>query len=286
MIVFLLFLNYLGYTTARLIDQALIGQTIEASRRQILDSRTRIATQVQLSMLPAVPPYHLSFDIAGQSIPARAVGGDFYSYHKLAKDRLAIIIGDVSGKGMPAALLMAVTTGIIDSLTPSFAKNEPAALLEAVAIRLRKHIFRSRLNTACLIAFFERDRLRVVNAGCIEPIIRRGNGQVEWLNIGGLPLGTEMTSADLKRNQAETFLNKGDMAIFVTDGVVEAKNTSREMLGFERLQAIVAAGPTHSVEAMKLHILDKVEAHRGLAEQNDDVTVIVVQERETSVHVT
>ncbi|NUO02729.1 MAG: serine/threonine-protein phosphatase, partial [Saprospiraceae bacterium] len=126
----------------------------------------------------------------------------------------------------------------------------------------------------------------VVNAGCLEPLIRRTQGQVEWLTAGGLPLGMEVTPADLRRQKVETTLRNGDMVIFMTDGVVEAKNKARQMLGFNSLESIVATGPYHSAEAMKLHILDKVEAHRGAAEQDDDVTIVVVRVKENSSHVT
>ncbi|MFC1976469.1 PP2C family protein-serine/threonine phosphatase, partial [Chloroflexota bacterium] len=275
--VILFFLTFLGYITSRLIDQVLASQVIEAARRQELESRTRIAIEVQMSMLPARPPTSAGFEIAGQSIPARDVGGDFYDYHQLTNGELAIVIGDVTGKGMPAALLMAVTTGMIDSLIPSAA--EPTELLIVATARLQKHSQRSGMNAACLVAFLkDYGVLCAANAGCIAPIIRRTNGQVEWLDVRGLPMGVD--SELIRYKQAETTLMPGDMVIFSTDGVVEAQNETNSLLGFETLESIIASGPSDSAEAMKLYILDKVEAHRGPAEQSDDVTVVVVRAKE------
>jgi len=272
--ILLFFLTFLGYTTSHLVDRVLTAQVAEAARRQELESRTRIATEVQLSMLPTGSPFHPDFDIAGQSIPARDVGGDFYSYHRFPDDELAIIVGDVTGKGIPAALLMAVTTGMMDSLTPG--ATEPRGLLAAATTRLHRHSQRSGLNAACLVTFLNKARLRVANAGCIAPAIRRINGRVEWLDINGLPMGV-MVGGPVEYNQTETILIPGDLIIFATDGVVEAQNSAQQMLGFDSLEAIISSGPAHSAQAMALHILDKVESHRGSAEQNDDVTVVVVR---------
>lgn len=282
MILFLIFLSFLGAVTAVLIDRVLTAQTAEVGRRQELESRTQIAAEVQLSMLPSQPPVHRHFDLAGQSIPARDVGGDFYSYYTLGNGHLAIVVGDVTGKGIPAALLMAVTIGMIDGLVPNF--TEPVELMTAVSTRLYKHSQRSRLNAACLLTFLEGNRLRVVNAGCIEPVIRRANGQVEWLNIGGLPMGLEPTLADGQRHLAERELSPGDMAIFVTDGVVECKNERGHLLGFDGLEAIVAAGPNRSAQEMKSHILEQVDTFRGQHEPEDDMTVVVAQLKELPTH--
>jgi len=280
-VIFLLvFITFVSYTASRLIDQVLEAQVAEAARRQELESRTKIAAEVQMSMLPARAPAYAGFDIAGRSIPARDVGGDFYNYHQLATGELAIIIGDVTGKGMSAALLMAVTTGMIDSLIPTTAK--PTELLAVTAARLAKHSQRSGLNAACLAAFLREDgTLSVANAGCIAPAIRRNGDGVEWLNVQGLPMGV---NSDLIRyEQVETVLAPGDLAIFTTDGVVEAQDIHQKILGFDRLESIIAAGPTASAHAMQTYILDQVQTFQDSAEQFDDMTVIVIQVREDSL---
>ncbi len=275
--IFLIFITFIGYTTSRLVDRVLEAQIAEAARRQELESRTKIAAEVQMSMLPAAPPLYTGFDISGHSIPARDVGGDFYNFHQLATGELAIIIGDVTGKGMSAALLMAVTTGMIESLIPTTAK--PTELLALTAIRLEKHSQRSGLNAACLAAFLREDGvLCVANAGCIAPVIRRNNHHLEWLNVQGLPMGVDH---DLVRyEQVEVALAPGDLIIFTTDGVVETQNAQNRILGFERLENIIAAGPTTSAQAMQAHILEHVQAYQNSTEQADDMTVIVVQVKE------
>lgn len=281
---FLLILSFFGYITARLFDNVLAAQIAEVTRRQKLESRTRIAIEVQLSMLPTAPPSYAHLDIAGQSIPAREVGGDFFNYHQANSDELVVIIGDATGKGIPAALLMAVTTGIFDSLATQF--TQPAVLLKAMTGHLYKHSRRNGLNIACLVAFFQGCRLCVANAGCVEPVIRRKDGRVEWLPAGGLPLGLEVSLNLEPWEQVYTDLAVGDMVILITDGIVETKNKAGRMLSFEQLGAIIATGPTHSARAMKYHILDRVEAYRGPQEQEDDVTLVVVRVKEVSGYVT
>src|SRR5690606_27676061 len=124
------YLGGLGFMTGMFIDRVLAAQVFEAARRQELESRTQIAAELQLSLLPANAPTHPHFEIEGYSFPARDVGGDFYNFYHLGDD-LVIIIGDITGKGIPAALLMAVTTGIIDGLVPS--TTEPGQLLVKIA---------------------------------------------------------------------------------------------------------------------------------------------------------
>ncbi len=272
--IMLLFLTFLGFINSRLIDRVLTAQVAEAARRQELESRAEIAAEVQLSMLPEEPPpEHPLFDIAGQSVPAYEVRGDFYNYYRPSNNKLSIIVGDVTGKGMPAALMMAVTTGIINSLIPNV--KEPNQLLAAVNAQLQEHSQRSGFLTACLVGFLGRYKLQVANAACIEPLIRRANGQLEWLQIGGLPLGVEYNP--LGYRQVETGLSAGDMIIFTTDGVVESKNEFSRLLSFESLEAIVAAGPAHSAQAMRNHIFEQVWTHQGSAAQHDDVTVVVAR---------
>ncbi len=272
------FLTVLGHISSRLIDRVLLDQITEARRRQELESRAKIAAEVQLKMLPDRPPECANYDIAGQCLPARDVGGDFYNYHLLLNGDLAVTIGDVTGKGMPAALLMAITTGMIDSLMP--AAIEPGQLLATVAARLHKHSHTSGLNTACLVAFFNRDRLRVANAGCISPLIRRAAGHLEWLDVGGLPLGVNQKSEVYR--QVEAALYPGDWVIFTTDGVVEAMNASRQIMGFKSLENIIAAAPAHTALAMRRHIIEQVQRYQSGHEQEDDITVVVVHVLENS----
>ena len=277
--VFLLYLSVLGFITATLIDRVLAAQVAEAARRQELESRTQIAAELQLSMLPAVAPFHPHFEIDGCSCPARDVGGDFYSYHVVNKDELIIIIGDVTGKGISAALLMAVTTGIIESLVPN--TIGPGELLTKIAAQIEKHCHRSQLNAACLAAFLQKDRLRVANAGCIEPLIRRPDGRVEWLQASGLPIGTGLNQT--RYEQSEIELGPNDMIIFSTDGVVETQNEANQIFGFEALEQITTAGPVDRAEAMVNHIIGVTRLFQGRGEQRDDTTLVVVRVKEDAV---
>jgi serine phosphatase RsbU (regulator of sigma subunit) len=205
------------------------------------------------------------------------VGGDFYNYHQLASGELAIIIGDVTGKGVSAAMLMAVTTGMIDSLIPTV--NQPTDLLIVTAARLQKHSRRNGgMNTACLVSFLnQQGELCVANAGCIAPVIRRANGELEWVNVRGLPMGVDMHQLSYEYEQVGTVLAPGDLVIFTTDGIVESQNDNRQILGFEQLESIIASGPVSSAQAMKNHIINQVQGYQGSVGQADDMTVVVVR---------
>jgi serine phosphatase RsbU (regulator of sigma subunit) len=116
----------------------------------------------------------------------------------------------------------------------------------------------------------------MANAGCIAPIIRRMNGLVEWIDIGGLPLGMGV-GAQKGYAEAEVNLEPGDIIILTSDGVVEATNLANEMFGFERLKEVVAAGPTSSAQAMLDHLKAAISAFIKEAEPHDDMTIVIVQ---------
>jgi serine phosphatase RsbU (regulator of sigma subunit) len=118
--------------------------------------------------------------------------------------------------------------------------------------------------------------MRVANAGCMTPLIRRVNGSVEWVDVSGLPLGIGLGSQG-GYTEVELTLKSGDLILLTSDGVVEAMNLSGEILGFERLEQLVASGPQTSAEAMLNHLRAAVLAFVGEAELHDDLTIVIVQ---------
>ena len=118
--------------------------------------------------------------------------------------------------------------------------------------------------------------LSAANSGCITPIIRRSDGSVEWIEVGGMPLGVGL-GFNLGYEEMSLQLNKGDFVILTSDGIVEANNAADEMYGFDRFEQAVAAGPATSAEAMLAHLKDEVAAFVGGAEAHDDLTLVVVQ---------
>lgn len=237
-----------------------------------------IARQIQVNLLPSAAPEIAGLDIVGLSQPARQVGGDFYNYFVFDHEQVGIAVGDVSGKGIQAALMMALSYGLLT--TQVRRALAPAALLAALNVELRPHTQRSKLNTALAYLALKPAgagwELQVGNAGLVAPLVRRRGGKVEWWDIGGLPLGT-MREEGKEYEQLAQALYPGDALILSSDGIVEAMNKYRELYGFERLTSCVAAAAGDSAAAIQEHVLSDVQAFVDGAEQNDDMTLVVVR---------
>ena len=272
----------------------------EHIRLAAINQELTLAYNIQESLLPLPQPdWPEGPEVICDNSPAREVGGDLYAYHdftpssgldeKLAFPRkYALTIGDVSGKGMPAVLLMAVSLASFQSIVGQ--ELSPSELLLHLDNSLAGYTLETRQNCAMVYAEIaqispqdlkgEEDDstyvIRVANAGCIWPIIKRVDGSVEWIKANGMPLGLGF-STQLGYNEKALGLSKGDLVILTSDGVVEATNTKDEMFSFERLEETVKSVPQHGAEAMLNHLKAEVAAFVGEAEQRDDVTIVVAQ---------
>lgn len=234
-----------------------------------------IAQQIQTSLLPTAAPQVRGLDIVGLSRPARHVGGDFYNYFVFDEGRVGVAVGDVSDKGMQAALMMALSFGLL--ITNVRRDIAPAELLASLNLQVRPHTLRNHLNTAMAYLTLETNpqgwNLKVSNAGLIAPLVRHGDGRVEWLNVGGTPLGTV---ANTRYEEISRTLQPGDVLVVSSDGILEAMNKSRELYSFVRLVACLANAPRGTAEQIKEHILADMRAFAGGVEPHDDVTLVVI----------
>lgn len=232
------------------------------------------ARSVQQSLLPTRAPQSDEYDIAGATRTARQVGGDLFGYYQRAGGTLALALGDVAGKGMPAALLMAACAVAIAGAMP--AGLPPAAALDQIHQMLRPSVGRGQNAAVCLV-YLEGPLARIANAGAVAPLLR-SRQEVRMLDIGGLPLGTPLT-ASRPYEELEVRLEPGDMIVLSSDGIVEAMNERGELYGFERFVSAVASGPDDSAQAMLAHILADVAAFAGEAEMHDDMALVVARFR-------
>lgn len=192
--------------------------------------------------------------------------------------RYAVAVGDVSGKGMPAALLMAVSMAsfqaiIGQGLTP---KDLLTHLDGAIALYTRTTGQNCALVYMEITSLLDGSIMRVANAGCVMPIIRQVDGTVRWIEVFGTPLGMDL-SGEVGYQEVEVSLAPGDLIILTSDGVIEANDATGEMFSFDRLEQAVATGPTASAEAMLEHLKAAVAAFVGKTEPHDDLTIVVVQ---------
>jgi serine phosphatase RsbU (regulator of sigma subunit) len=236
-----------------------------------------IARRIQLSLLPAQDPDIPGLDIVGFSIPAEEVGGDFYHYLQFDDNRVGIAVGDVSGKGVSAALFMAVSVSTLQAKSP-YHKHTPQLLAEMNGL-LHKQM-RGNMNTALLYTMIQQQpdghlTLSASNAGLVSPLLRRnGEAACQTIEIGGLPLGV---IKDVAYHACHIHLLPGDLILLCSDGVVEAMNPQGEMFGFDRLEHFLlqcnSLPATDVVELLRQEITHFV----GEATQHDDITMVVVR---------
>ena len=267
------------FAFASQVAMAIQNARLHEELRYRMEFELSTARNIQKSLLAFHPPQIPGLDIAGFCEPAREVGGDFYNFSVLDNQHLGIAVGDVSGKGIHAALMMALSFGFLS--TESRYILTPSALMNTMNAELRPHSQHNTMNTALgyLSLSQNGDRhdgawhVRAANAGLIAPLIRRRTGQIEWLDICGLPLGMV---DDLTYSEQAYQLYPGDAILLTTDGVVEAMNAAGEIFGLEQLSDSIAQADCQNAQDLLQVILSRMNAFTGGAETHDDVTMVVV----------
>jgi ketosteroid isomerase-like protein len=209
----------------------------EISERARIEQELRVARRIQQASLPEEVPTLDRWEISPLYRPAREVGGDFYDFHLLSEGRLGVVIGDATGKGVPAALVMSTTCGMLQLAAQELDSSSPGEVLSRVNETLFARI-PSNMFVTCFYAVLEPESatLRYANAGHDLPYLWHG-GAAEELRARGMPLGL---MPGMHYEEKEIVLQEGDSALLYTDGLVEAHDPQREMFGFPRLQALIA----------------------------------------------
>jgi serine phosphatase RsbU (regulator of sigma subunit) len=244
---------------------------LEAERRAAHE--LEIATQVQARLFPQRQPRLRALEYAGACVQTRSVGGDYYDFLELGKERLALVIGDIVGKGMPAALLMANLQANLRSLC-AIALEQPEQLLQLVNRVFRENTADNAFATLFYSEFDDRTRcLRYANCGHLPALLVRAAGCVERLESTAPALGI-FSEWDCPTSECQ--LVPGDLLTIYTDGVTEAFNPSGEEFGEQRLIDILHRSRDLSPKDLIATIFDEV--HRfSPHEQRDDVTLIVAR---------
>ena len=254
------------------VAQLVREQTAEAAERERYDQELRVAQLIQQQFLPRELPNLPEWQVAAYYGPARVVGGDFYDFIDLGQGRIGVAVGDVTDKGVPAALVMARTHSILRAEAPRLV--DPGRVL-ARANDLLFPEMPANMFVTCLFGVLEPATGRFVfaNAGHNLPCVRTDEGIVEP-RATGLPLGL-LPDSDYK--ETEAWIRPGDEMLLYSDGLVEAHSPDREMYGFERLREAVAA-ETGSGSDFIDDLLERLHAFTGAAwEQEDDITVVTLR---------
>ncbi|NOK58026.1 MAG: hypothetical protein GFH27_549287n330 [Chloroflexi bacterium AL-W] len=255
-------------------DHVQQSQTEIALQNERLRRGLALARDIQIGLLPDdVPWSHNMIDVYARSIPAYEVGGDFYTFLALPEGRAAIAIGDISGKGIGAALLMALTSSTVESQGRQI--EHPAKVLTTLNQLLAPRLRANHMNAALLFAVFDPQQgtVRVANAGMIAPVLITREGS-HFIDVGGLPVGA-YTGAVYEEYTIE--LQPNDALLLVSDGVVEAHNDRKELFGFERLEAVIATSPHGDVQTLVESVLEDLRGFMGRAEQHDDITLVAIR---------
>jgi serine phosphatase RsbU (regulator of sigma subunit) len=237
-----------------------------------LQRELALAQDIQLSLLPSPFPEWPGFDIVCYNKPARELGGDFYSHHAFGEGRYSLAVGDVSGKGVSAALLMAATLSLFDAMvSPTL---PPAEFLLQLDEALTPYTQSHQQNCALCYLELDQRKLTVACAAGIPPYIRCADGQLKELAVRGLPLGQAL-GWQLGYEAVTFSLTPGDFVVLVSDGVLEALNDENEFFGFERLeQSLVANTPTTAQDLLEYILADLTRFTQG-AELADDLTIVI-----------
>jgi len=250
---------------ARLLDAALEARNLE--------KELEIARGIQESFLPDRPPVMPGLDLYGINLSYGEVGGDYYDFIPIVDSQLGLAIGDVSGKGVAASLLMATfRASLLAEIRNQYAIRR---ILEKVNRLLFESMDSGKFVTAFYGVLDVKNRVFTFsNAGHNPPLLLRANGTVEWLSEGGLPLGI---LADAVYEERPVPLATGDVLVLYTDGVTEASNNTEEQYGTKRLEDIVRKLRDLSAAEIVRSIEHDVEAFTGEVHLNDDLTLVVAR---------
>ena len=256
-------------------------QVAEARERERIDQELRVAREIQEALLPEVMPKLEGCEMTAYYQPAREVGSDFYDFLVLEDRRLGLVVSDATGKGIPAAVMMATTRGMLRAVVQSV--EPPGQVLGRITEALAADIPPSTL-VSCFYGVLDPQSGRRVyaNAGHNLPCRRRHGGQADELRARGMPLGVMPGTA---YEEKEVVLDSGDSALFYSDGLVEAHDPRRKMFGFPRLRRLVAEHDSEEGSLVEF-LMDKVRSFTGEGwEQEDDFTLLTL-ERTTSPYST
>ena len=252
---------------------------LEIADRVVMKRDLQIAREIQTWLLPGTPPQIPGLAVAYATRPANTVAGDYYDVFPRPgrtneENRVVLAVADVAGKSIPAAMLMATFQASLKTLsTAHVALPELAANMNRYACGNSQGGL--RFTTAFLAEYDPIHRtVDYINAGHNNPILRRANGQIERLDVGGLPYGI---LPDAKYETATVTLAPGDWLIIFTDGLVEAENARQDEYGEARLLAAIEAGKSSEPADMLKRFMSELDLFVGNTPQHDDVTCLLLK---------
>jgi serine phosphatase RsbU (regulator of sigma subunit) len=253
-----------------------VGENLaqEIRERELVEQELELARTIQQASLSKEVPTLEGWQFTPFYQPAREVGGDFYDFFKLDDERVGVLVGDATGKGVPAALVVSATSSMLRAVARVLGSSSPGEVLsevnETLVARIPQNMF-----VTCFYAILDPKSatLSYANAGHDLPYLRRSDGDVEELRARGMPLGL---MPGLGYEEGEISLSEGNCVLFYSDGLVEAHNPKGEMFGFPRLRELVAEyGEERSLGNF---LMEELYSFVGEGwEQEDDITLLTLR---------
>ena len=258
------------------IENARLYEQIAQQERR-LERDLALARELQMRLLPQTLPQLGHLELAAKFTPARAIGGDLYDFIPYSLSRLGIVIGDVSGKGAPAAIYAALVSGILRSHAPI--EPAPAEMLSAVNLSLAERRIEAQFVSLIYAVWDDEHRtLLVANSGLPRPVLVH-EGKNSIIEATGLPLGL---FDDASYDEFRFKMKPGDMFVFFSDGILDARNRQGELFGRGRVEKIIAECADQSADSVVASLFKAVAEHSAGVETFDDQTVLAIKVKDGS----
>ncbi|HEX3818986.1 MAG TPA: SpoIIE family protein phosphatase [Candidatus Sulfotelmatobacter sp.] len=255
------------------LENARLYEEIERQERR-LERDLSLARELQGRLLPQTNPKLANLDVAAKFVPARAIGGDLYDFIPYSMSRLGIVIGDVSGKGAPAAIYAALVSGILRSHAPI--EPAPAEMLSAVNLSLAERRIEAQFVSIIYAVWDDQQRtLTVANSGLPRPIYFH-NGKNHVIEATGLPLGL---FDEAEYDEYEFKMKPGDMFVFFSDGILDARNRKGELFSRRQVEEVITRCAEQSAACVVDSLFKAVAEHSAGLETFDDQTVVAIRVR-------
>ncbi|MFZ1977705.1 MAG: SpoIIE family protein phosphatase [Bacteroidota bacterium] len=251
--------------------------------QQRMKEELDVARTIQQGLFPKKNPEIPGFDIAGISLPALSVGGDYYDFIQISSTKLLTVVADVSGKGMSAALYMSKIQGMVQLASAMY--RSPKEMLIHINRKVFEGIDRKSFITMILVMYdLKKKEIRICRAGHNRAVLGV-NGRFRFLQGGGIGLGLESGKKfESAIEEVRLPLRPNSILVLYTDGITEAMNDRKQQFGEEKLLSILKKEGQRSAREIEQRLLDAVARHRGPAEQHDDITMIIVKTGTSVVH--
>ncbi|MBZ5599976.1 MAG: GAF domain-containing protein [Acidobacteriia bacterium] len=247
-----------------------------ARQEKRLERDLALAQELQFRLLPQSLPQLANLEVAAKFLPARAIGGDLYDFVNYSLKRTALVIGDVSGKGAPAAIYAALVSGILRSHAPI--EPGPAEMLSAVNFSLGERRIDGQFVSIIYAVWDDSNRtLQVANSGLPRPLYCH-DGKIEIVEATGLPLGL---FDDAEYDEFTFRAKPGEMFVFFSDGILDARNRAGDMFGRHRVEQILTRCADKSADCVVESLFKAVAEHAAGEETFDDQTVVAIRVKGT-----